>query len=158
MGPLESANLASKAVAQYCSDGTLPIVLQTPDKLLPVEGKQNTPVLVDGLSNTLGRRYVMEESCSRLRELGVDVICPSIEEQYNSSAEISAIYLVADIVNDEIREKCREAKEADVPVVVLCEAEDCIDRKCFDDPVFQITNDFTASLYLVGWAAMQTSS
>lgn len=69
--PREAADLASRAVSQYCQAPTSPI---DPLKLAAAQPVSNEPpslIGVYGSSTTLGRRYVLQEALFCIRKLGI---------------------------------------------------------------------------------------
>ena len=149
--PAEAAELASRAVAAYCSDRQLPVAPSALRKLQSVPLGQAGQVLLEGSVTTLGHRYTMEEARFQLRDLGAVVCAPQLDG--NSAGEITATLVLGDAVDEEAEARLRRLDPA-VPMVVLLEDGDSgtID---WAPPNTQFTSDFASALYFAVWASIR---
>lgn len=156
--PAESADLASRAVAQYCSTGTLPIEPDGLDQFVAINCGTSGTVLLLGEIGSLGQRYTMEEARFVLRELGVKVSCPAID--YGLSDTASAVLILADGADAKTIDCVESDLLPDLPIVVLQEKNVHCDE-LLKVPFLakaSIVDDFTTAIYNVAWAALEITS
>ena len=118
-------------------------------RLLPVSGAAGGSVSLEGATETLGQRFVMEEAQFALRELGMDVHCPELEFGSNNTSA-SAILVIDDGLSLESLSRIQVAKATAIPLVTLHERADTPNSVPDSD---WITDDFTTAMYLTAWAA-----
>ncbi len=150
----DAADLASRAVASYCSTRQLPVSTWSAEKLLPINTSIPKLILLEGSISTIGRRYTLEEARFRLEELGASVICPALGtgKKSFSQSDIGAVLLIMDGV---LPEKINSTlKSYALPLTVL--AEDSLNNifTGAESSSFTITDDFSSALYFAVWSAM----
>ena len=121
----------------------------------PIVLKRPPVVLLEGSTNTIGRRYVMEEARYSLAELGANVVCPELDSTPTAShPRISAALVIADESRAALRSRLQRMKHFGIPVVVL-------DELCPNSALVRkgalrhlsITDDFASAIYFALWAA-----
>lgn len=152
MHPLEAADIASRSVSAYCTAGRLPLEDDELQNLLPIKCEAFGPVLLEGMINTLGRRYTMEEARFVLQELGVDVICPALDITVGSTAK--SVLIIADGLDDETAKKIL-SKTVEIPKVLLSQRGKQDEKISVEDSNIITTDDFASSLYLAAWATAE---
>jgi len=152
--PAVAAELASRSVAAYCSSGMLPLPTGAPAAREPIVLKRSPVVLLEGSTDTIGRRYVMEEARYSLAELGADVVCPVLDSTPAASPSISAALVIADESRTALQSRVQRMNNAGIPVVVLDEfhSKSATARKR-ERPLLRITDDFASAIYFALWAA-----
>jgi len=150
----EAADLASRAVASYCSTRQLPASTQAVEQQRPINTRTPKPILLDGAVSTIGRRYTLEEARFRLEELGASVICPVLGDGWNSYSknDVGAILLIMDGVSPDKIDNTLNSYA--LPLTVL--AEDSPDKifSGVKSSSLTITGDFSSALYFAVWSAM----
>lgn len=141
-----AAEQASLAVAYYVQNRDFPIERQHP-MLEPVGGMLRGPVAVLAASNTLGNKYVLEETLHRLGELGVraeHVHTPPTEEQH------AALLVLADGLSRDCIADAVALSLAGQSVIILDEAQSVV----LENPRLKVilARDFTSALYQAAWA------
>lgn len=154
--PSEAADMASRSVAAYCSTRNLPLKANAIEGLHPIRSGIPGTILLEGSTNSVGKRYVMEEARYRLDELGATVVSPDLSHGSSSTTrgEYCALLLVADGSTFNIAGRVRQALDDGIFVVVLNEerrnlgVEEFVSERCI------IASDFASALYFAVWAAM----
>jgi hypothetical protein len=150
---VEAADVASRSVAAYCCVGRLPLEIDALCNQVPVMSATPGTVLVEGLVDTIGQRYTMEEARFALRELGVDVASPALDGTSKTTA--AAMLVLADGLGNEVTTHIRRAKADGIPIVILCEGGARAYHATVDEVGVTVTDDFTSALYFVAWAAAE---
>lgn len=153
--PAVAAELASRSVAAYCSTGRLPLRADAQALGEPVLVKRSPVVLLEGATNTIGRRFVMEEARSSLAELGAVVVCPALDSTpFASCPSISAALVIADGSRTTLQSQLQRMSSAGIPVVVLDEVHSSsASARKIAQPRLRITDDFASAIYFALWAA-----
>lgn len=146
-----AADTASRYVAAYCGDGRIPFDASNLDTLVPVENVARGTVALEGVCNTIGRCYVMEEARYLLRELGTEVTSPALNEVSGASA--TAMLILADGFDNEVADCVQKANVSGIPIVVLCEGDTQIDAASKSKAEVTVANDFVSAIYFAAWAA-----
>lgn len=145
----KAADLASRSVSLYCETRNFGFDRALMSRLQPVSGVAGGSVSLEGTTETLGQRFVMEEARFALRELGMDVHCPELEFGSNNTSA-SAILVIDDGLSLESLSRIQVAKATAIPLVTLHERADTPNSVPDSD---WITYDFTTAMYLTAWAA-----
>lgn len=150
----DAADLASRAVASYCSTRQLPISAQSSEQLFPINTSVPKLILLDGTISTIGRRYTLEEARFRLEELGASVICPALDggKRYFAESDIGAILLIMDGVSPEKINSTLNSYA--LPLTVLAEDSPNNIFTGVGNSSLTITDDFSSALYFAVWSAM----
>ncbi|WP_230198947.1 carbohydrate kinase family protein [Geotalea daltonii] len=154
----EAADLASRAVAQYCNSGQLPIDPAELGQFAPIHCGTAGTVLLLGVAGSLGQRYTMEEARFVLKGLGVEVCCPVLDGELSYSA--CAALILAEGADAEIIRSIESEPLPGLPMVVLQEKGVRCDE-LLKVPALEkasIVDDFTTAMYTVTWAALETDS
>ncbi|MDX9708489.1 MAG: carbohydrate kinase family protein [Trichloromonas sp.] len=153
--PAEAADLASRAVAQYCSTGNLPIEPGGLDLFVPIHCGTSGTVLLWGETGSLGQRYTMEEARFVLKDLGVNVCCPVLDGC--SSNTVSAVLILADGADEKTIKSIESELLSDLPIVVLQEKGMRCDELLKAPALAKasIIDDFTTATYAAAWAAVE---
>lgn len=142
-----AAEQASLAVAYYVQNRDFPTERQHPMSE-PVGGMLRGTVAVLAASNTLGNKYVLEETLHRLGELGVHaehVHTPPTEKQH------AAVLVLADGLSPDCIADAVALSLAGQSVIMLDETQSVV----LENPRLKVilTRDFTSALYQAAWAA-----
>jgi hypothetical protein len=142
-----AAEQASLAVAYYVQNRGFPIERQQPMSE-PVGGIPQGPVAVLAASNTLGNKYVLEETLHRLEELGVHaehVHTPPTEKQH------AAVLVIVDGLSRDCIADAVALSISGHSIIMLDETQSVV----LENPRLKIirTRDFTTALYQAAWAA-----
>lgn len=150
-----AADLASRSVAAYCSRGTLPLPAGEPAPLEPIVLKRPPIVLLEGATNTIGRRFVMEEARYSLTELGAKVVCPALDSTPSADhPSISAALVISDGARSTLRSQLKRMNDAGIPVVLLDELHSSgSSTRKNSQPHLIVAGDFTSAIYFALWAA-----
>lgn len=150
-----AADRASRSVAAYCSCGTLPLPADEPAPREPIILKGAPVVLLEGATNTIGCRYVMEEARYSLAELGADVVCPALDSTpLASHPSISAALVLPDGSWTGFHSWLQRMNDAGIPVVMLDERHFSGSSTRKDaQPNLIVAGDFTSAIYFALWAA-----
>jgi hypothetical protein len=153
--PAFAAERASLSVAAYCSSGTLPIPAGGPAPREPIVFKRLPVVLLEGATNTIGCRYVMEEARYSLAELGAKVVCPALDSTPSAGhPSISAALVIADGSRTTLRSRLKRMNDAGIPVVILDELHSSsVSVRKHVQPYISVTDDFASAIYFALWAA-----
>lgn len=150
LSAIDAADIASRSVAAYCSTGLLPLANEEIHHLESIKFTESSSVQIEGVVDTIGQRYTMEEARFILRELGVQVFCPVLGDFLNSVTK--AVLVLADGLDDEaVKQIC--AKAIGIPIVVLRESKVHATNTLTDGDNITVTDDFSSALYFVAWAA-----
>lgn len=153
--PAVAAEMASRSVAAYCSSGTLPLPAGALTPREPIFLKHPPVVLLEGATNTIGGRYVMEEARYSLAELGANVVCPALDSTSSERhSSISVALVIADGTRTALRSRLQRMNDAGIPVVMLDELHSSNASTLNSaHPHLSITDDFTSAIYFALWAA-----
>lgn len=153
--PAEAADLASRAVAQYCSTGNLPIEPDGLDQFVPIHCGTSGTVLLLGEIGSLGQRYTMEEARFVLKDLGVNVCCPALADEMSGS--LTGILILADGAGAKTIRSIKSEVLSDLPTVVLQEKDVRCDEllKVLSLAKISVVDDFTTAIYSAAWAALE---
>lgn len=156
--PAEAADLASRAVAQYCNTGKLPIEPEGLDKFEPIKCGTSGTVLLLGETGSLGQRYTIEEARFVLKDLGVEVCCPALDGDLSGTA--SAILILADGADANTIRSIEGELFPDLPIVVLQENGVRCDEllKAPSLAKASVVDDFTTAIYTVAWASIELTN
>ncbi|MFV0514729.1 MAG: PfkB family carbohydrate kinase [Jhaorihella sp.] len=142
-----AAEQASLAVAYYVQNRDFPTERQHPISE-PVGGVLRGPVAVLAASNTLGNKYVLEETLHRLGELGVHaehVHTPPTEKQH------AAVLVIVDGLSRECIADAVALSISGQSIIMLDETQS-LELENLRSKVIR-TRDFTSALYQAAWAA-----
>jgi hypothetical protein len=153
--PKEAAYMASKAVAEYCNSGLLPIDKNKVTAFEPLNVTHSGTVLLLGKVNTLGNRFVLEEARFVLMDMGFKVICPALNSQNDNSA--TSILVLADTFSKDI-EKQIYPYLSSVPIIILNQNTDISISKIKSLSNMTIVDDFTTAIYRSAWAASEINN
>ena len=150
----DAANLASRAVAVYCTNRSLPPDYKTAPGFSPVSTLPPGRLLLVGSVESLGRRWIMEEARFRINELGAAVAAPELDGEEVNERDVAAVLVLADGMSGGSLSRVANAHSIGLPIVVL--AETAMGRElvglCGSDAT--VTDDFVSGLYFAVWAAM----
>ncbi len=149
---VNAADLSSRWVAAYCSAGCLPLNDEEISGLIPIQFTAPGSVLLEGVADTLGQRYTIEEARFVLRELGVEVFCPALDSSINSTAK--AVLALTEGLDDEAIQQIR-TKAGGIPIVILRESGVKTAGALADGPDVTVIDDFASALYFAAWAAAE---
>lgn len=154
--PDKAADLASRFVAAYCNSGHLPIEKADTDGLEPVKCKESGTLLLAGAINSIGQRYTIEEARFVLKELGVNVSCPALDDNLNGP--IDTVLVLAEGTDKKSIGMIGQEYPPDIPIVVLQEDGVRCDELLSVKPLVtaSIVNDFTTAMYFAAWASSAT--
>lgn len=145
----EAADLASRSVSAYCETMTLPVQTDLLSSREPITGQAPNRIVLHGSTSTIGRRYTLEEARFRLKELGVEVLSPQLDEVPDSFLENAPSLLVADgLSTTEIRRLCATRSHQNI---VILDEEQRSDIAALSDLGVTIVPDFASSLYRAAW-------
>jgi hypothetical protein len=150
--PATAADLASRAVAEYCVTRKLPLERNAGIGLFALP-KPSRPAVaaVAGANDTLGRRWLLAEARYRLRELGVSVPYDDDAEPHSGGLP-AALLVLADGLRGEPRHQVVRAITGGSRVIVLAERAGDWDLGV-TSPSVEISDDFTSAIYRCAWAA-----
>lgn len=149
----QAADFASRSVAAYCSNfGQLP--LDRDAHLHQVAWKFSAAgvVLLEGAINTIGQRYTMEEARFALKQLGVEVSCPTLGSYSDST--VSATLIIADGMEPFLKDLIEDRLNLGNPIIILCQ-EASIKDSLVNNKNIIIVDDFSSSLYFAAWLASE---
>ena len=152
MSAIDAANLASKSVAAYCCSANIPITCKKSIDFQPTANNKLGTVLLVGKAETLGNRFVLEEARFVLNELGVNVICPSLNDKDDGSAT-SCLVIMDTLSVDDLAPIQVSSKV--LPTVLLIEGEygNLVELADLKEEI--ICDDFTSAIYHAVWAATE---
>jgi hypothetical protein len=148
---VEAATNASEMVAYYAGGGVLPLPAKKATELTPVPPGVPSKVIVLSETDTLPKRWYLEEAVARLEELGVSAHGVTL----NGEVSVVALANVRSVLVLWTASKALPsvisaiAKMNGPNVVVLAEAgiEQC-------DNDFAVATDFTSALYHAAWNSL----
>lgn len=149
--PVESANIASRAVASYCETGVLPLSISAGNGLESIVYRGDGVVLILGNIETLGQRYVMEEARFVLLELGLDVVCPELG--YTSNKKITSSLILVDGFGKDPSYYIKYARSHCDSIIILDETS--TRSGGLREPGVLTSSDFTSAIYFSAWAACE---
>ncbi|MGO7018496.1 PfkB family carbohydrate kinase [Rhizobium leguminosarum] len=147
MAAATSAEIASMAVSFYCDAEELPLPALAKISRIPLRGIVPTHVILRGSTQTLGRRYSLEEARHCLRLLGVTVQAPDLDGQRPDKLNGSTTILILSdgFVLEEISEMVSEYPTA-LRFVILDE-----EQRFAPWESVVVKKDFTTALYVSAW-------
>lgn len=148
--PERAADQASRAVARYAETRSLP-PLPTCEENIPVGNGPQRSVLVHGNADTLARRWLLEEARFRLRELGVEVLCPALDGTTSSVPTPEIVLLFAEALSGDHLPNL----EGPISLIVL---DETAALPMTWPKNAKVINDFTTALYLSAWEATTSRS
>jgi hypothetical protein len=150
---VDSANLASVAVANYVNSRELPFKEDFELNLTPIRSKRPGRVILLGKESNLGKRYLFQEAKYCLEELDVQVIAWSDQEKqlawlrdYNESS----VLVLADTFSSIEEVNKISALAGRRKIVILSEEHLAIST----DDKSTILDDFTSAIYFSAWSSM----
>ncbi|MEH6721576.1 MAG: hypothetical protein V7704_22100 [Aurantimonas endophytica] len=145
-----AADLASRSVSAYCETMSLPVETELINSREPLTGRAPSRVVLHGSTCTIGRRYTLEEARFRLKELGMDVHSPRLEESLcNAILEDASALIIADGLSQaDIHRLC--TSQPYVNLIILDE-EGRFDIATFSDFGAKLFPDFASALYHASW-------
>lgn len=169
----ESADLASRATAYYCSSS----VFATPEDIdafaMPpirpsaqyIQGRKPT-VYLAGPFFTLAQLWLVEEARSALAAMGLQVFSPYHEVGHGSADDIASkdlaainsadlIFAIGDGLDPGTMYELGHARAAGKPVVVYCENEPDGHKKMMLGSGCQFHTDFVSAVYNASWTACE---
>lgn len=146
--PVDAAELASRAVAQYCETASLPVDPDNLDMRQPAPRGEPGLILIEAAADTLGRRYVVEEARALLRDLGFCVVAPCIGDERPGKHPQAVLSLVGGLPIESLRGHVGQR------VVILAE-DNAAEVRASVGAAAVVADDFASALYLVGWMAME---
>lgn len=145
---VQAADSASRAVANYCETQVLPVTPQNLGSMQPAPLGKPAKILIEASATTLGRRYVIEEACSHLRDLGFKAVAPCIGEKRPGEQPL-AVLCICDGLSVEGLRLCLGPG-----IVVLAEDVTGLIRATVGNSAM-VTDDFATALYQAAWLAME---
>ncbi|EHO4924060.1 carbohydrate kinase family protein [Salmonella enterica subsp. enterica serovar Corvallis] len=145
----EAAIWASRSVSVYSETQKFSFQENSLYSRVPISSKSYGHILLEGCADSLGQRYVMEEACFALSELGIKVNCPELNSG-TENTDIKAVLIIAHGFRHNIISRIKYVQDRSIPIVVLSELSDTsnILQNSYLD-----TTDFTTALYHAAWAA-----
>ncbi|WP_170419462.1 carbohydrate kinase family protein [Ruegeria atlantica] len=150
--PPEAADLASQYVSRYVATRSLPEQNFGDVKLVPVGQPNALPLRLEGKVDTIGRRYTLEEACFRLRELGVEVVCPLIDGPRSFDEDWGSLLVLSDQLEEPAIQRCIKAVSDGRFVTLLLEISDRQSMLKLVDEGVNVTSDFATALYQACWS------
>jgi hypothetical protein len=149
-----AAERASRSVAAYCATGKLPLTADAQAPREPVALEEVPAVLLDGVVDTIGRRFVMEEARSSLLELGARVACPALDGvSATGPASIRSALVIGEGLSGDLWARLQGLESAGIPVVLLDELRATgIPSPSLAPVKCRVTDDFTSAIYFALWA------
>jgi nucleoside 2-deoxyribosyltransferase len=164
MSPSEAARYASKATADYCNDGTLPVrETANLDQLAfqpvaPTSGQ----IYLAGPFFDLGQRWLVEESLNAFRGMGATVFSP-VHMVGSGPAEIvgpadikgleesQAVFAIINGLDPGTIFEVGYAVKKGIPVVAFAENIKPEDLKMIQGTGCMVIDDFTTAIYHAIW-------
>jgi len=150
----EAANLASQYVSRYAETRCLTPSVHGDVEMFPIGQIQLHPLRLEGKVDTIGRRYIMEEACFRLRELGAKVVCPLVDGPQKCDEEWGALLVLSDRPEELAMQRCINAAHEGRSVTMLLEIGDQGSMMKLKDKGVNIVSDFTTALYHASWSTL----
>jgi len=165
MGAEDAAELASRSVAWYCENRSLPppdprtLRTLSMEPLVPATGK----IYLAGPFFDLGQRWVVEEARRALLQAGVEVFSPIHEIGPGKAEEVAladlkglegcqAVFAILNGMDPGTIFEVGYAKKLGIPVVALAENEREEDLKMMAGSGMTITDDFVTAIYRTIWS------
>lgn len=147
--PAQAADLASRAVSQYCETCDFQFDQASLEHRQPVLAKAGAIIRLEGGVETIGQRFTMEEARFALRDLGMAVACPDLMLGSGSSPA-NATLVINDGLSPESLVRIANDQAKGTPIIELC-ARSKASRLVPTSP--WSTDDFTTAMYYSAWAA-----
>lgn len=145
-----AADLASRSVSAYCETMSLPVETQLLHDREPLTGRAPSRVVLHGSTCTIGRRYTLEEARFRLKELGMEVLSPQLEDApANTIVDDAAVLIVADGLSQ--ADVCRLCTSQQSGNIIILDEEGRFDIAAFSGFGAKLFSDFASALYHVSW-------
>ena len=153
--PADAADLASRRVAAYCSNGNLPLPAGMPMPDAAIVWTRTPVVRLEGKVDSLARRFVMEEARSSLVDLGAIVVCPSLDAESPASRPRStAALVIVDAASGPLWPLAQQLLDDGMSVVVLDELGlSVMPAPWVQQSRLMVTGDFASAMYFALWAA-----
>ncbi|WP_372992115.1 PfkB family carbohydrate kinase [Sulfitobacter sp.] len=163
---LDSAEIASRCVAQYCMSRTPTVCRKdTPENLKPVAQGKSGQVYIAGPFFTMAELWLIEEACAAFSELGMQAFSPYHEVGFGSPSAVvtkdlaglensSAVLAVLDGCDAGTLFEIGYAVKLGIPVVALSQNPKEADQTMIlgSDNCY-VTNDFATAIYRSIWEA-----
>ncbi len=150
---LQAADFASRLVAAYCNNrGRIPLEKNAHLNQVAWKFRITGTVKIEGIVNTIGQRYTIEEARFALRELGVEAYCPALGDRFSSA--VTAILILTDGLGTMLTKYIEDALSMELPIVILCEDANVISSVKNNNNI-TVVNDFSSSLYFAAWIASE---
>ncbi|MDP3340781.1 carbohydrate kinase family protein [Frigidibacter sp.] len=137
----QAADLASRAVASYCENPTVPINSMGLRDRKPIQECRASLIEVYGSADTLGRLYTRQEALYCIRSLGLEASIGS----GTLAAAGKRVGTVSLVIVDGFPDQCLTVLDTTLPGIIFLDEEHRL------KPAFthheQITDDFTSSIY-----------
>lgn len=144
----KSADLASRAVSLYCDSEE--INLEALKKRHPIFLDKKCEVIIECNKTSLGQKYVYEEACYTLDQLGIYYVDKS---RVNKNDNNFVLFVIEDKLSSGQIEYTNKMMEQGTQVVVLHEYSE---RSLFFPKLNYSTSDFCTAMYYVAWASMSS--
>lgn len=145
----KAADLASRSVSLYCETRTFAFDPLSLSQRKPVAAKLGARISIEGSTESIGQRYALEEARFALRELGMEVMYPEME-QTAGSLSADATLVIDDGLSPQALIRIQNDQALGRPIVLLHERSSTTSSLA---TVFEATDDFTSAIYLAAWAA-----
>ena len=168
--PLEAADIASRATAQYCGTATLPIPSNCCDwiHMSPLSVRNRLAdragvIYLAGPFFTVAERWFVAETCRCLRQAGFEVFSPFHDVGLGGAAEdiaardleglekCDAVFAIADNLDAGTMFEIGCAASRRIPVVVYAERVCELDLTMLVGAGGKVCRDFTTAIYELQW-------
>ena len=150
MSAVAAADLASRSVSAYCETMSLPVKPDLLNSREPLTGKAPSRVVLHGSPSTIGRRYTLEEARFRLKELGIKVFAPQLDDSpAHRIVENASLLIVADGLKSS--DICRLCATQAYSTIIILDEDRRLDINSFADFGATIISDFASALYHAAW-------
>lgn len=149
LGAVKAADIASRCVSMYCASRTYKFDENLLMQLCPVSSRACFSIHLEGSAESLGQRFALEEARHVLRELGMDVYCPSLESR-EAIENPDALLVIDDGLDSNALSRIAHATMSAIPIVTLHER---VSTKLSIPESTWVTDDFTTAMYFAAWAA-----
>lgn len=169
----DSADLASRATAYYCSTAGFATPAEINAFAMPpirpsvqyVEGRKPKAYLA-GPFFTLAQLWLVEEARSALTDMGLQVFSPYHQVGHGSANDIASkdlaaikdadlVFALGDSLDAGTMYELGHARAAGKPVVVYCENESDGNKKMMLGSGCQFHTDFVSAIYNASWTACE---
>lgn len=152
----KAADVASRAVAHYCSTMSFPEHLESISNYEPINYAAPGLVLLQGSIETIGQRYTMEEARFALTELGIRVSCPALGDyKIEDSTARLVLFDGSGSIDPDILES---VISSEIPVIILHEGQSTLADIDANDSNIVVAKNFSSAVYFAAWAASENST